>query len=106
MLGGVLELPITVMDAYMFSYWGVRGEDEAVRVVKRVILGRIERGERVSTILWHVNSVRMAGGRAYPRILEELYSIDEVVFARMIDVPGILGVVEALGVRGGGDGGD
>ncbi len=86
---GVLELYLTVMDAYVFSYWGL-GEEEVLRVVPWVVRERAERGLRVTTLLWHANVTRMRGGRVYARLLEELYSIDSVVFARMIDAYRIL----------------
>ncbi len=84
--GSVVELPITVMDTYVFAYWGVRDEDQVVRLVTGLVEERWRRGHRYTTLLWHTNSVRMRGGRVYPRLLEELYAREYVVFARMVDV--------------------
>ena len=81
---GVLELYLTVMDAYVFSYWGL-DEEEVLSVIPWIVRERARRGLRATTILWHTNVTRMRGGRVYARLLEELYAIEYVVFARMID---------------------
>ncbi len=85
-IDGVVELPITVMDTYVFSYWGIGDPDRALSHVVRAVENAFSRGARLVTILWHSNTLRMAGGRQYPRILERLWEIDCVRFIRARDV--------------------
>ena len=84
--GEVLELPITVMDAYLFAYWGVKPGG-----VRKAVLGALraayEAGKRVATLLWHDCSVRMRGGREYLELLEDLCSLDWVEPVKVADVP-------------------
>jgi len=84
-LGGVIELPITVMDAYLFTYWGVKPGKVAGTVLR--VLEEIRRAAAfLATLLWHDSSVRMIGGREYFELLELLSSKDWVVPLRVRDV--------------------
>jgi len=83
-LGGMLVFPITIMDAYLFTYMGL-GEEEAASFASECI-GRLAiSGAEYATLLWHDSSIHMKGGRIYSRILEELYSMDKVELVRMLD---------------------
>jgi len=84
--GGVLELPITVMDAYLFAYWGVK-PGEVRRAVLEALRAAYEAGKRVATLLWHDCSVRMRGGREYLQLLEDLSALDWIEPVRVTDVP-------------------
>jgi len=69
--GEVVELPITVMDAFLFTYWGVK-PGRVVETVMSLLREVRESGSCVATLLWHDNSARMKGGREYAKLLEEL----------------------------------
>ncbi len=69
--GGVVEFPVTLMDAYMFTYDGV-SEEGVVSFVLGCVERLRERGVRLVTLLWHDSSIYMRGGRVYPRLLEAL----------------------------------
>jgi hypothetical protein len=84
--GGVLELPITVMDAYLFAYWGVK-PGEVRKTVLEALRAAYEAGRRVATLLWHDCSVRMRGGREYLKLLEDLSGLDWIEPIRVMDVP-------------------
>jgi peptidoglycan/xylan/chitin deacetylase (PgdA/CDA1 family) len=92
--GNMVVFPITLMDAYMFTYMGV-DEEGAVGTVDRAIGIARWSGRRFLTILWHDNSLRMRGGRAYRRVAEHLASRDDVRVLRMIDAYGeVAGVAD------------
>jgi hypothetical protein len=80
--GRVLEFPITVMDAYLFTYMRVP-EDKVLSYIEKAINLGFSKG--FITILWHDSSIHMKGGRIYPKILELLHSRDNVEVMRMID---------------------
>lgn len=87
--GGVLELPITVMDAYLFAYWGVK-PGGVRKAVLEALQAAYEAGKRVATLLWHDCSVRMRGGREYLELLEDLSSLRWIEPVRVADVPKVL----------------
>jgi hypothetical protein len=80
--GGILEFPVTIMDAYLFTYMKVR-EDKVVDCISRAL--NIGAKSKFITILWHDCSIKMVGGRMYPKILEFLHSSDHLEVVRMID---------------------
>lgn len=84
-LGGVVELPITIMDAYMFSYWGV-DPSRAYEKLLEVLKALRDEGVEVVTVLWHANSVRMVGGRDYLRLVEELWRLEWLEPVRVRDI--------------------
>ncbi|QOJ79305.1 hypothetical protein IG193_02240 [Infirmifilum lucidum] len=69
--GGVVEFPVTFMDAYMFTYDGMSEERVTSFIVSCVEKLR-EGGVKLATILWHDSSVYMRGGRVYPEVLRAL----------------------------------
>lgn len=74
---GVVEFPVTLMDAYMFTYDRLT-EGRVVSFVKHC-LGRLEReGVKLATLLWHDSSIYMRGGRAYPEVLRALSDLELV----------------------------
>lgn len=85
LVDNVIELPITVMDTYMFSYWGI---DPGTAYTTLISLLRrfYNAGVRVATLLWHTNSVRMIGGRDYMRFIENIWSFEWLLPVKAIDV--------------------
>jgi hypothetical protein len=73
-VGGMLVFPITIMDAYLFTYMGL-GENEAALFTVECLRRLALLGADYATLLWHDSSIHMRGGRIYPRILEDLYSM-------------------------------
>ncbi len=84
MVNGLVVFPLTLMDAYLFTYMGL-GEENVVSFILEC-LGELEKlGVEYATLLWHDNSIYMKGGRMYPRLLEELSSLDKIELLRMRD---------------------
>ncbi|MEM0026551.1 MAG: hypothetical protein QXT53_01270 [Ignisphaera sp.] len=88
-LGDVVELPITMMDTYMFTYWGVK-PDEAYQRIIETLENFNRQGIEIVTLLWHTNSVRMYGGKEYLRLVEEIWRIEWLTPVRVIDIPTLL----------------
>lgn len=80
--GGIIEFPITIMDAYLFTYMKA-SEDKVLSYIDRALNIGLNSG--LITILWHDCSIKMKGGRVYPKILELLQSKDSVEVVRMMD---------------------
>ena len=74
-IGGLVVFPITIMDAYVFTYMKVP-EEKVPALFNSAIASCMDRG--YMTVLWHDSSILMKGGRAYPRICELLASRDDV----------------------------
>ncbi|MEM2452685.1 MAG: hypothetical protein QW481_06815 [Candidatus Methanomethylicia archaeon] len=81
-INGLIVFPITIMDAYLFTYMKI-SEDKIIDVVDKALKTAVERG--YMTILWHDCSLKMKGGRMYPKILEFLASKDNLGIVRGID---------------------
>jgi hypothetical protein len=79
---GIVEFPITIMDAYLFTYMNVT-EDKVIDCISRAL--NIGAKSKFITILWHDCSIKMKGGRMYSKILELLHSRDHLKVVRMID---------------------
>lgn len=89
-INGIYEFPITLMDAYLFTYMQI-AEDSLVSIFKKTLdysrnLGR----NNILTIIWHDNVLKMKGGRKYKDILEFLVSQDDVKILRGMDVVDII----------------
>ena len=84
-IGSVVELPITIMDTYMFSYWGVNPLNAFEKLIE--FLSTLHKsGVEIATILWHTNSVRMVGGRSYLKFVEEIWRFEWLEPIRVKDV--------------------
>ncbi|MEM3615924.1 MAG: hypothetical protein QXX09_04660 [Candidatus Methanomethylicia archaeon] len=81
-INGLIVFPITIMDAYLFTYMRIP-EDKIIDVVDKALNAAVER--IYMTILWHDCSLKMRGGRMYPKILEFLASKDNLEIVRGID---------------------
>jgi len=85
-IDGVVVFPITIMDAYLFTYMRV-SEEHVVDVVEEAlrVAEALPREPRIVTILWHDSSINMVGGRAYGRVLEHLHVREGVKVLRCVD---------------------
>ncbi len=81
---GLVEFPITFMDAYLFTYMGL-SEEGVVSFIDGAIDTFAERKVEIITLLWHDSSIRMKGGRIYPKLIEHLASKEDVILVRGID---------------------
>jgi peptidoglycan/xylan/chitin deacetylase (PgdA/CDA1 family) len=81
-VGGIVEFPITIMDTYLFTYMKIT-EEKVVDCISKAL--NIGAKNKFITILWHDCSIKMVGGRMYPKIIEFLHSKDYLEVVRMID---------------------
>lgn len=70
----MIELPLVLMDTTLWGYLG-RSESEGERDFLS-LLGQVKKVSGLMTLLWHQESVRMKGGRIYPRLLASLAGQD------------------------------
>ena len=86
-IDGVIEFPVTLMDAYLFSYMKI-SEEKIISTVEKTLNScrQLDSKFNVMTILWHDNVLKMKGGRMYPKILEFLSSQDDVVMCNGIQL--------------------
>jgi len=87
---GVIEFPVTLMDAYLFTYMKIKEEKIISEFQKTLDLGRSISENNVISVLWHDNVLKMKGGRMYKQILEFLTSQDDVEIKSGIDLVKIL----------------
>jgi len=83
--GNVVELPITIMDTYMFTYWGIRPGETYTKLIE-ILKGFNNAGVKIVTLLWHANSVKMYGGREYLRLIEEILRFEWITPVKIIDL--------------------
>ena len=90
-IDSLIEFPVTLMDAYLFTYMKL-SEDEILPTIKKTLdYGRnLDRVNNVITILWHDNVLKMKGGRMYKNILEILTSQDDVKICKGEELVSIL----------------
>ncbi len=69
---GILVFPITIMDAYLFTYMKITEENLLSTVDEAMKMTR-ESGNLL-TLLWHDTSIKMKGGRKYKEIMEHILS--------------------------------
>jgi peptidoglycan/xylan/chitin deacetylase (PgdA/CDA1 family) len=90
----LIEFPITLMDAYMFTYMKIK-EDSIIKTFEstlnygRDLLRHSNNNKKdfnIITVVWHDNVLKMKGGRMYKEILEYLTSQDDVNILRGIDL--------------------
>jgi peptidoglycan/xylan/chitin deacetylase (PgdA/CDA1 family) len=91
MLNGIIEFPVTLMDAYIFTFMHIP-EDKIVNLFHNTLdNARKQNSEfNVITVIWHDNVLKMKGGRIYENILEFLSSQEDVVINRGIDLANII----------------
>jgi len=66
----VVELPLVLMDTTLWGYLR-RSESEGEKDF-RSLLEQVSKVNGLMTLLWHQESLRMKGGRIYPRLLASL----------------------------------
>lgn len=83
----LIEFPITLMDAYMFTYMKIK-EEQIVPTFKNTLdYGRkLNSDFNIITVIWHDNVLQMNGGRMFTKILEYLTSQGDVKICRGIDL--------------------
>jgi len=83
----IIEFPVTLMDAYLFTYMKI-SEDKIINIVEKTLNScrKLNLEFNVMTILWHDNVLKMKGGRMYSKILEFLSSQDDVKLFNGIDL--------------------
>jgi len=74
----LIEFPVTMMDAYLFTHMGIKEEKIIPEFEKTLEVGRKLSEENVISVIWHDNVLKMKGGRMYEKILEFLTSQDDV----------------------------
>src|SRR5581483_2710681 len=77
--GHLVVFPITVMDAYLFTYMHIPEERIVEQIDKSL---KLASDSGFMTILWHDNVLKMKGGWMYSKILEFLASQDNVEIVR------------------------
>ena len=78
-IDGIIEFPITLMDAYLFTYMKI-SEDKIISIIEKTLNScrQLDSDFNVMTILWHDNVLKMKGGRMYEKILEFLSDQEDV----------------------------
>ena len=74
----LIEFPVTLMDAYLFTHMGIKEEEIIPEFKKTLEIGRKYSQQNVISVLWHDNVLKMKGGRMYEKILEFLTSQNDV----------------------------
>jgi len=77
-IDGVIEFPVTLMDAYLFTHMKIEEAQIVTEFEKTINIGRNIAKENVISVIWHDNVLKMKGGRMYEKILEFLTSQDDV----------------------------
>ncbi|MDC0199449.1 hypothetical protein OAJ83_01160 [Candidatus Nitrosopelagicus sp.] len=77
-IDGLIEFPVTLMDAYLFTHMGIKEEGIIPEFKKTLEIGRNFSEENVISVIWHDNVLKMKGGRKYEEILEFFASQDDV----------------------------
>lgn len=87
----LVEFPLTLMDAYLFTYMKIE-EDQIIGVFKKTLnLSRKINPEfNVISVNWHDNVLKMKGGRMYEKIIAFLTSQSDVKIVRGIDIAEIV----------------
>jgi peptidoglycan/xylan/chitin deacetylase (PgdA/CDA1 family) len=83
-IGDVTEMPITFMDAYLFSYMGLVEATVVPYIVSKI--NELKERKKVCTLLWHDNVIYMRGGRKYEDLLKSIVSISGVDICRGVDI--------------------
>ena len=85
-INGIIEFPVTLMDAYLFTHMKIQEDGIIPEFQKTLDLGRSLSENNVISVIWHDNVLKMKGGRMYKQILEFLTSQDDVEIKRGVDL--------------------
>ena len=91
----LIEFPLTLMDAYLFTYMKIE-EDKIIDIFERTLnlCRKINPDFNVMTVNWHDNVLQMKGGRTYEKIVEFLTSQNDVKIVRGIDLVEIISKIK------------
>jgi hypothetical protein len=90
-LDGIIEFPVTIMDAYLFTHMGITEENILPIFETALSYGRkLNQEFNVITVLWYDNVLKMKGGRMYGKIIKFLSSQNDVKLCRGIDLAKII----------------
>ena len=85
-INDIIEFPVTLMDAYLFTYMKIQEDKIISEFQKTLELGRNLSENNVISVIWHDNVLKMKGGRMYKQILDFLTSQDDVEIKLGIDL--------------------
>lgn len=88
-LDGLVEFPVTLMDAYLFTHMKI-DEKQVIPTFKQTLDYARKNDTKVITVIWHDNVLKMIGGRKYKEIVEFLASQNDVKINRGVDLVSIL----------------
>ncbi|MEK6944913.1 MAG: hypothetical protein AABW55_05705, partial [Thermoproteota archaeon] len=88
-LDDLIEFPVTLMDAYLFTYMKLE-EKQIIPTFKQTLDYARENDSKVITVIWHDNVLKMIGGRKYKDIVEFLASQKDVKICRGTDLASIV----------------
>ena len=93
LLNNVIEFPITIMDAYLFTYMHV-SEDKIIDAFMSALdcARKYNKNFNIITIVWHANVLKMKGGRKYKDILEYLSCQEDVKLVNGIELTKIINI--------------
>tara|TARA_Y100000996_G_scaffold411246_1_gene395036 strand:- start:51 stop:818 length:768 start_codon:yes stop_codon:yes gene_type:complete len=77
-IDGIIEFPVTLMDAYLFTHMRIKEEQIISEFQKTLDIGRNLSKKNIISVIWHDNVLKMKGGRMYEKILEFLISQEDV----------------------------
>ena len=77
-IDGLIEFPVTLMDAYLFTHMKIEEKKIVSEFQKALDIGRNLSEENIISVIWHDNVLKMKGGRVYKEILEFLTSQEDV----------------------------
>lgn len=91
LLDNVIEFPITIMDAYLFTYMHIT-EDKIINTFMYTLdyAKKHNTTFNIITIVWHANVLKMKGGRKYKDILEYLSCQKDVTLVNGIELAKIV----------------
>lgn len=97
---GILEFPITIVDAFMFTHMKLQ-EDQVIATINQIIQQCRESplNHKIITLIWHNCVLQMKGGRIYPRIVETLMQEDDLKILRGLDLAKLIGKAKAFEPR-------
>ena len=84
---GILEFPITIIDAYLFTYMKA-SEGKVLSYIDKAL--NIGLNSEFITILWHDCSIKMRGGRVYPKYLNSYNQSVKMINAYNMIVEGLI----------------
>ena len=68
-IDGLIEFPVTLMDAYLFTHMKIEEKKIVSEFQKALDVGRNLSEENIISVIWHDNVIKMKGGRVYKEIL-------------------------------------